>query len=117
MLSEIQARKLTNTSKHWFRYWMPYVFQPIQSTDHKYGYLPLNRNYKPLGQTDGTWADYDASFSTHGVVFGSDPLKFKGVWLEDGVKGLYLYADDPHSRLDYFKRFEILMTKTVNIVK
>lgn len=51
------------------------------------------------------------------MVFGSDPLKFKGVWLEDGVKGLYLYADDPHSRLDYFKRFEILMTKTVNIVK
>ena len=50
-----QAHNLSDYD-HWFRYWMPYKFIQVPRTEvgnkYKHVYLPLNRNYKPLGITD-----------------------------------------------------------------
>lgn len=100
----------------WFRVWMPYQFIPMDVSDAKHVYLPLNRNYKPLGygtprQTQ-PWVDYK-DYLHQAVVFERDPHGFKGVW--EDAEGLYLYNDNSDTQATYFARIEKLMSRTVRL--
>ena len=96
----------------WFRYWMPYCFQEL-SANRKHVYLPLNREYKPLGLTDyNNGVDYD-DYIDQAVVFTTDPGAFPDVWTRPG--SLYLYNDGTASRLDYFERLERLLSRSVRL--
>jgi hypothetical protein len=90
----------------WFRYCMPYTFIALPSVGcHKYVYLPVNCNYKPLGQMTKDFVDYD-TFSAQTVVFTDDPNTFDGVWIDSD--GLWLYTDAPATRRDYYTRLDRL---------
>jgi hypothetical protein len=97
---------------------MPYLFQKLEHPKIKHFYIPLNRNYKPLGILGKDWVDYSSYSNSHGVAFSSDPSKISGVWLPSEIEGsLYLYEDSIQSRRDYFERFERLMARTIKIQK
>lgn len=103
-----QASSLTDHS-HWFRYWMPYTFQQVGDR-----YLPLNRDYKPLGMITREHVRYEDYIESHGVKFARDPRTYTDVWHSPNAP-LFLYADHPQTRLDYFERLARLMTRTVKV--
>ena len=100
----------------WFRYWLPYQLQAvtIPGMPYKHVYLPLNRNYKPLGVVSRDWVEYE-DYIAQAMVFTRDPHEFEGIWFDP--EGLYLYDDDPRSRVDYFERLDRLLKKGVKIFK
>ena len=104
---------LLTRNKHFFRFFMPYVFQRLEGCGTNV-FLPLNRDYKPLGQTTREHVDYD-DFVTGAAKFARDPMTLKELWTRaDPELGLmWLYDDDPASRVDYFRRLEALMTKSI----
>ncbi|WP_156464243.1 hypothetical protein [Afipia sp. Root123D2] len=106
-----QAHSLTGPDQ-WFRYWLPYQFVKIDGP-RKHTYLPVNRNYKPLGVVSKEWADYH-KFHDQAVVFAKNPAEFKGIWYNED--GLYLYSDDPKTRLDYFERLQKLLSYSAALV-
>jgi hypothetical protein len=109
-----QARRLSSGNQ-WFRYWIPYKFEPILKSKHKHAYLPLNRNYKPLGHRSiKDVVDYDA-YPSQAVIFSSDPHLFADIWMPGDL--LYLYDDTWTSRLDYFTRFERLMLHSLKVLE
>jgi hypothetical protein len=74
-------------------------------------YLPLNRKYKPIGETTKQWVDYRDYVDTHGMVFECDPYKIGDVW-DKGSNELVLYVFDddvPASRNDYAKNMRTIM--------
>lgn len=105
MLTRDDAQRLT-FSDQWFRYWFPYQFVKLEVPKPKHVYLPLNRDYKPLGVTTGDWVEYE-DYLHQAVIFARDPHKFENVW--HYTEGLYLYEDAQSSRLDYFQRLERLL--------
>jgi hypothetical protein len=113
-----EARELT-ADGHFFRFWMPYVFQRVSISGTRWAYLPLNRIYKPLGIISRTRVDYNEFTETHAVKFTRDPQGFYDVWwnIDDSDGGrLWLYADDPMSRKDYFERLERLMSRSIRVI-
>ena len=110
-MKDADARRLTNTP-HWFRFWLPYQFVKLELETRKHVYLPLNRNYKPLGYLGKDFLKYE-DYASQAVVFGSDPSGFKGVWHDPA--GLYLYDDNPRSRRDYFERLDKLLSRTMSL--
>ncbi len=122
-MNEHQAMELTASSEdnvgHFHKIWMPYVFQNIDVAGVKWAYLPLNRNYKPLGYTSSARVDYQDYAISHGVRFSRDPAGFSMIWvhIDDDAGGrLWLYTDGATSRTDYYRRFERLMTKSVALL-
>lgn len=120
-LTSDQADNLTDLGgvdrhPHFFRMWMPYVFQRIEFPGKKHAFLPLNRDYKPLGQLSGEHVDYDAHGLSHGVSFSRDPANFKDIWYNVHGNMLWLYDDSIKSRIDYFARLERLMAKSVPLL-
>ena len=105
------AIRLTRQGQ-WFRYWMPYCFKKLEVGRHAHVYLPLNRNYKPLGITSGEWVNYD-TFLPQAVVFSADPHSFDGIWFHRET--LHLYEDAVPSRMDYFARLERLLSREVKL--
>lgn len=118
-MNETQLQQLTQPGGHFFRYWMPYVFRKVHCKRYTRPYLPLNRNYKPLGFLDREWVDYQSYISTLAVFFRSDPAKFDGIWWNVDEQGehMWLYEDALDSRRDYFQRLEKLMAKSIKLVK
>lgn len=115
--TEGQGRNLT-TSDHWFRYWMPYCYHKLEHSSRKHVWLPLNRNYKPLGITSRDHVDYDR-FINQAVAFASDPAAWRGVWVDRqaAIGGkLYLYTDGPRYRADYFARLARVMSHPQGLV-
>ncbi len=98
----------------WFRYWMPYAFEPLAHSTWKHVLLPLNRNYKPLGITSKDHVDYN-HYVSQAMVFNFDPAKFDGVWYSK-IPHLYLYDDTEASRADYFPRLHKLFSRSVRLV-
>jgi len=97
----------------WFRYWMPYHLERLEDRHRRHVYLPVNRNYKPLGITASARVDYQ-TFRQHAMVFATDPAKFDDIWTRrEG--GLWLYNDSPDSRADYFARLERLFSRSVRL--
>jgi hypothetical protein len=113
-----QATDLTSDS-NFFKYWMPYLFQTINSDAGKHCYLPLNRIYKPLGIVSRDWLDYNAFAQTHGVIFARAPVSYDNIWVHmDTEEGrFWLYEDAQSTRVSYFNRLELLMVKSLRIVE
>ncbi|MFC0634701.1 type II toxin-antitoxin system HicB family antitoxin [Brevundimonas balnearis] len=116
-LTEGQGRNLT-TSDHWFRYWLPYCYHKLEHSRNKHVWLPLNRNYKPLGITSRDHVDYH-NYINQAVAFASDPATWRGIWVdrqsaENGK--LYLYTDGPRYRVDYFARLARVMAHPQRLV-
>lgn len=111
-----EAAAVLAAPDHWFRHWMPRAFVRL-GTGGGNVYLPLNGLLAPLGTTGRgpvRWRDHAA----RAVAFRTDPAGFDGIWYEPpGAapnrprRRLILYDDTPESRMDYFTRFERLMTR------
>jgi hypothetical protein len=93
-----------------WRYILPYCFQKVEAEGYKHVYIPLNRDYKPLGHFRNPhgkkYVDY-SEYPHQFVRFKRDPSTFKGVWWKT-EPALYLYDDGEESRKTYFKRLERL---------
>ena len=112
-MNEKNANRLTDLDQ-WFRYWMPYTYEKIEVPKFRHVYLPLNRNYKPLGILSGDWVDYE-DYLHQAVRFSSDPHTFDGVWYSPET--LHLYEDATKSRIDYFARLERLFTRSLKLYR
>ncbi|MFD1951345.1 hypothetical protein ACFSGX_11280 [Sphingomonas arantia] len=99
-----------------FKLWMPYLFQRVAHPKRKRAFLPLNRDYVPLGMTRGGWIDYEKVMPTHGVFFARDPAALD-VWWNTRDEKLWLYDDSVASRLTYFARLEKLMLRQVEVIQ
>jgi len=97
----------------WFRYWMPYHFKKLEVRGREHVYLPLNRNYKPLGKTSREHVNFE-EFSAQAMVFQTDPHAFEHVW---HLEGLYLYDDSARSWSDYFVRLGRLLSQRVQVLE
>ena len=97
----------------WFRVCLPYHYAPLKpAPGAKHIYLPVNRNYKPLGIRSREWVDYE-EFRAQAVVFATDPHKFEGIWSD--LERLYLYSDNYATLTDYFARLEQLMIYSAKV--
>lgn len=105
-----------SASNQWFRVWMPYQFLKLDLVGAKHIYLPLNRNYKPLGfgkpLGNSDHVNY-LDYRRQAISFLRDPHSFKGVWYD--VSGLYLYGDEEASQSTYFERLGLLMDRVVKL--
>lgn len=101
-----QAAALTDDNR-WFRHFLPYAFVRLEHPRRRHVFLPVNRNYKPLGIFSREWVEY-ATHLDDAVAFRRDPLLMTGVWTATR-EHLWLYNDNPLSRLDYFERLERVM--------
>ena len=106
-----RARRLTRNDQ-WFRHWMPYCFKKLEVRGRNHVYLPVNRDYKPLGITSKEDVDYDAYLS-QAVMFSVDPHEFDNIWFDK--ESLHLYEDVASSRVDYFERLERLLSQEVRL--
>jgi hypothetical protein len=98
---------------------MPYCFLKLDVPERgEHVYLPLNRNYKPLGMSQSKWVDY-YDYTHQCVSFRKDPAKIAGHpwvlikpigWRNDGPF-LFLY-DTAASCADYGKRLQLVMQET-----
>lgn len=85
---------------------LPYCFHCLDSSNNIW--LPLGREYKPLGCDWHSYVDYDEHVE-RAVHFASDPTKFKGVWTYH-PNPLWLYLrDDGTPASTYFGRLVKLM--------
>src|SRR5215475_4077268 len=96
----------------WTRIWLPYQFMAIE-VGKKKAFLPVNRDYRPLGLGGSAKLTDVAEYMKTAVIFTGDPHKFEGVWSDPDE--LYLYGDDQASRADYFQRLGRLSAKTVKL--
>jgi hypothetical protein len=110
---DLKQARLVTTNK-WFRMFMPYTFTRLHGAKRPLTFLPLNRNYKPLGVCSRDWVKY-ADYESQAMVFAVDPRKFKGVWETIRIDDLWLYSDGPKSRVDYFERLAKLFTYKIGV--
>lgn len=116
----LSAKDLRKARKHrpsygWSRFWLPYCFERMDAPDlGKWVYLPLNRNYKPLGTPPKSdWVKYE-DYRSHFIAFKSNPTNLEGVWFSMwGESRLYLYNDNPDTCVDYFDRLARALMATV----
>jgi hypothetical protein len=99
-----------------FKLFMPYLYQRVEVPGRKHAFLPLNRDYQPLGMRREGWTDYQQVASTHAVFFARDPAQLEGVWWNQRDGSFWLYDDSVASRIDYFKRLETLMLRQMEMV-
>jgi hypothetical protein len=69
-------------------------------------WLPLNRQYRPLGI--GAWDDWRGDYEAYAdraVHFPIDPHALDAVWCSDHGHSLYLYNGNPASLKSYYLRF------------
>ena len=93
---------------------MPYTLTRLPDAKRPLTFLPLNRNYKPLGVCGREWVKYE-DYEFEAMIFAVDPRKFKGVWETIRVNDLWLYNDNPKSRMDYFERLAKLFTYKIAV--
>ena len=84
----------------------------IEEPERNHVYLPVNRNYKPLGITPAEWVDYD-TYLSQAVVFSANPHTFDDIWFHNET--LHFYEDVVSSRVDYFARLEWLLSRVVKL--
>jgi hypothetical protein len=100
----------------WFRYCMPYEFALLKATRLRSPlYLPVNRDYKPLGLSKGSvgFVDYE-DYVLQAVTFSRDPHALEGIWMPNEQGRLFLYDDGGDSRKDYFARLDKLSAYVVS---
>lgn len=94
-----------------YRYFLPFCL--VRRTDGRW--LPLNRNYKPLGQLSAEWVDYDRHPGSIPLTQTlEDELSFQRephrIWLYAPEEGL----ETPRQQADYWKKIQLLMTIPVD---
>ncbi len=97
----------------WFKIAMPYCFQKLEVPKLKHVWLPLNRNYKPLGYRGYDRVRYE-DYLEQAMKFRTNPQLFPRIWWDnmgDPENRLWLYDDDPKSRERYFARFKRLVVR------
>lgn len=100
-----------------FKVWMPYLYQRVEVPGRKHAFLPLNRDYKPLGvRRDAGFVDYEEMAARCAVWFPRDPATLEGVWWNASGSSLWLYDDSVASRLTYFERLEKLLCRQMEMV-
>ena len=69
------------TTSTLFKVAMPYLYHRIEVPGRKHVFLPLNRDYVPLGyrRADG-FVKYEEVAERHAVYFSRDPETLEGVW-------------------------------------
>ena len=95
---------------------MPYLLKRISVAGKRHAFLPLNRDYLPIGERDENAVPYEHYMPSHGVYFARDPSKFAGIFWKIEGDHLWLYDDSPASRVTYFSRLEMLMTQRMEMV-
>ena len=120
-MTKLQASGLTcghgmATGPTFFKVWMPYLFERIEHPRHKHAFLPLNRDYAPLGMRRCGHRDYAAMLPTHGVFFARDPAKLDVFWNVRG-RSHWLYDDSSASRFTYFERLQTLMMRQMEMIR
>lgn len=104
-------------SFQWARYWLPYEFRKIEVPGKSNVYLPLNRQYKPIGIAPSMpHVEYEDFAASHAIQFGCNPARFKGVWWGKTDCGFWLYDDSLKSRQSYFARLAILCQKKMKVL-
>ncbi len=100
-----------------FKTAMPYLYQRVEVAGRKHAYLPLNRDYVPLGfrRADG-FVKYEEVAERHAVYFSRDPALLDDVWWNVRDGSLWLYDDSAASRFTYFARLEKLMLRQMAMV-
>lgn len=120
MLSVKEKILLTDTDKV-LRYFLPYCIHKISSRKG-HVYLPLNREYKPIGVVSKERVDYEA-FPHLFVRFARCPSKIKIDWqykiIGNGgvIEKLYFYNDGLKSRGDYFEKYTTVMDKAKLLIE
>lgn len=100
-----------------FKLWMPYLYQRVEVAGRRHAFLPLNRDYVPLGvrRAEG-FVKYEEVAHTHAVYFSRDPALLENVWWNVRGENLWLYDDSAASRFTYFARLEKLMLRQMAMV-
>jgi hypothetical protein len=110
-----RVQKSRKGGKNWhdtpMHIWWPYCIRRLENGS----YLPLGRNYEPLGHCEeGRVYDYE-QFASQAWTFTCDPLKLDGVWCPH-AGAPYLYSGERLHSLrefeDYLTRFGRLLTAT-----
>lgn len=103
------------------RFFLPYCFITLDKhanktrywNEYQYAYLPLNRNYKPLGIVNRVWVNYDDY--PQNMIYSKKPFfEISGVFTKEDkltkhTTFFYMYNDGLESRADYFSRLKYLM--------
>lgn len=77
-------------SRNRFRYhFLPYCLQRLSDGS----WLPLNRNYKPLGDTTGAWADYEAAPADARIKLTAADLQALSISPPHDGAQIFLYDD------------------------
>ena len=115
-MMNIEAARSLTQDDHFFRFFMPYVFQELGEAGPNV-WLPLNRNYKPLGFMKTEWVDYHDFTRTHAVKFFRNPRQFADIWdtTTEAPDKLWLYSDAPSTRTSYFERLEKLLSRKMPV--
>jgi hypothetical protein len=101
----------TDMDFEWFRVSMPYYMAQLE-TDDGYLFLPVNREYKPLGVVADAFVDYDAH-RDRALRFKSNPLNDETLWCSTHRSDLgYLYDD--RSIDTYLERLSRLVALSTN---
>ncbi len=97
----------------WFKFSMPYCFQKLEVPKLRHVWLPLNRNYKPLGHQGHERVRYE-DYLAQAVRFRTDPQGFSKIWWDTTADSerLWLYDDGAKSRDSYFERLGRLMARS-----
>jgi len=99
----------------YFRIFMPYLFQQVEYLGIKNVYLPLNRDYHPIGVRSG-FADYADYIETHAVHLPRDASSYPDIWFSARGRSFWLYDDSSASRIDYFDRLQRLLCKGLPLI-
>ena len=91
-----------------FRKTFPYCLTKLDDNRFANVWLPLNRNYKPLGILGSAFVDYKLHIGA-ALIFYSDPHNFAGVWEKTHSTFLYLYNDGTDLSAMYFPRLQNLL--------
>lgn len=105
---------MSDRNQNRFRYYyLPYCLQRLRDGS----WLPLNRNYKPLGTVTGEWVDYDAAPLEARLHLSADDLRALSISPENTGELIFLYddgcvpiRDTPHWQ-PYCARLEHLATR------
>jgi hypothetical protein len=101
-------------SNEFWHYHLPYKMMNLEHSRTKNLYLPVNRNYKPLGIISGDFVKYD-DYIDQAIIF-SRPLRENELFWNrrsDGsISEYYLYNDgNCHDFMSYLNRLNLLMKR------
>jgi hypothetical protein len=103
-------REIRRDNGNFWRIALPYCFEKLESSAYPHVWLPLNRNYKPLGMLSRDYVNYD-DYITQALVFSRDPSAFKDVWNGSiGPTCCYLYDDGTDLDSKYFPSLQRLLS-------